>query len=83
MFARTSRLTLRPAWPEDAPALARAIGHQVRCQRPQPVQRVLGLRLHRADRAGQQGGDARHRRCGPRLERTSPLTPLAAAPPDW
>ena len=28
MFARTSRLTLRPAWPEDAPALSRAIGHE-------------------------------------------------------
>ena len=28
MFARTSRLTLRPAWPEDAPALSQAIGHQ-------------------------------------------------------
>src|ERR1700741_5319218 len=28
MFARTSRLTLRPGWPEDAPALARAIGHR-------------------------------------------------------
>jgi RimJ/RimL family protein N-acetyltransferase len=27
MFARTQRLTLRPAWIEDAPALARAIGH--------------------------------------------------------
>lgn len=27
MFARTKRLTLRPAWPEDAPALAAAIGH--------------------------------------------------------
>ena len=27
MFARTSRLTLRPGWPEDAPALARAIAH--------------------------------------------------------
>ena len=27
MFARTARLTLRPAWPEDALALARAIGH--------------------------------------------------------
>lgn len=26
MFARTARLTLRPAWPEDAPALAAAIG---------------------------------------------------------
>jgi RimJ/RimL family protein N-acetyltransferase len=26
MFARTSRLILRPAWPEDAPHLARAIG---------------------------------------------------------
>lgn len=25
MFARTARLTLRPAWPEDAPALAAAI----------------------------------------------------------
>lgn len=28
MFARTSRLTLRPGWPEDAPALTRAIGHR-------------------------------------------------------
>lgn len=27
MFARTKRLTLRPAWPEDAGALAQAIGH--------------------------------------------------------
>ena len=27
MFARTKRLTLRPGWPEDAPALAAAIGH--------------------------------------------------------
>lgn len=27
MFARTHRLTLRPPWPEDAPALAAAIGH--------------------------------------------------------
>ena len=28
MFARTRRLTLRPGWPEDAPAVARAIGHE-------------------------------------------------------
>ncbi len=28
MFARTERLTLRPGWPEDAPALAHAIGHE-------------------------------------------------------
>ena len=28
MFARTRRLTLRPGWPEDAPALARAIAHE-------------------------------------------------------
>ena len=28
MFARTERLTLRPPWPEDAPALAAAIGHE-------------------------------------------------------
>ncbi|BCA63970.1 hypothetical protein HMP09_3204 [Sphingomonas sp. HMP9] len=28
MFARTKRLTLRPGWPEDAPALAQAIGHE-------------------------------------------------------
>jgi RimJ/RimL family protein N-acetyltransferase len=27
MFVRTQRLTLRPGWPEDAPALAAAIGH--------------------------------------------------------
>lgn len=28
MFARTKRLTLRPAWPEDAAPLAHAIGHE-------------------------------------------------------
>lgn len=28
MFARTKRLTLRPGWPEDAPALTRAIAHE-------------------------------------------------------
>ena len=28
MFARTERLLLRPAWPEDATALAQAIGHE-------------------------------------------------------
>ncbi|TPG54955.1 GNAT family N-acetyltransferase [Sphingomonas glacialis] len=28
MFARTPRLTLRPPWPEDAPALTRAIAHE-------------------------------------------------------
>ncbi|WP_448663820.1 GNAT family N-acetyltransferase [Sphingomonas sp. CJ20] len=28
MFVRTPRLTLRPGWPEDAPALAHAIGHE-------------------------------------------------------
>lgn len=28
MFARTKRLTLRPGWPEDAPALTQAIGHE-------------------------------------------------------
>ena len=28
MFARTKRLTLRPGWPEDATALAAAIGHR-------------------------------------------------------
>ncbi|HVF94950.1 MAG TPA: GNAT family N-acetyltransferase [Sphingomonas sp.] len=28
MFARTKRLTLRPGWPEDAPALAAAIAHE-------------------------------------------------------
>ncbi|CAN5227916.1 GNAT family N-acetyltransferase [soil metagenome] len=28
MFARTARLTLRPAWLEDAPQLAAAIGHE-------------------------------------------------------
>lgn len=27
MFARTPRLTLRPGWPEDAPALTQAIAH--------------------------------------------------------
>lgn len=27
MFARTARLTLRPGWPEDSRALARAIAH--------------------------------------------------------
>ena len=28
MFVRTERLTLRPAWPEDAGELSRAIGHE-------------------------------------------------------
>ena len=28
MFARTPRLTLRPAWPEDAAAIAAAIAHE-------------------------------------------------------
>lgn len=28
MFALTQRLLLRPGWPEDAPALVRAIGHE-------------------------------------------------------
>lgn len=28
MFARTKRLTLRPGWPEDAPAVTRAMGHE-------------------------------------------------------
>ena len=28
MFARTKRLMLRPGWPEDAVALAQAIGHE-------------------------------------------------------
>jgi RimJ/RimL family protein N-acetyltransferase len=28
MFVRTPRLTLRPGWPEDAPALTAAIGHE-------------------------------------------------------
>jgi RimJ/RimL family protein N-acetyltransferase len=28
MFARTSRLTLRPGWPEDAAAVAQAIAHE-------------------------------------------------------
>ena len=28
MFARTPRLTLRPGWPEDAPALTQAIAHE-------------------------------------------------------
>jgi RimJ/RimL family protein N-acetyltransferase len=28
MFARTKRLTLRPGWPEDAPALAAAAAHE-------------------------------------------------------
>ncbi len=28
MFVRTERLTLRPAWAEDAPEVARAIGHE-------------------------------------------------------
>jgi RimJ/RimL family protein N-acetyltransferase len=28
MFARTERLTLRPGWPEDAAAIAAAIGHE-------------------------------------------------------
>ena len=34
MFLRTQRLFLRPAWPEDAAEIARAIGHE-------PVVRML------------------------------------------
>ena len=34
MFARTKRLTLRHGWPEDAPAVTRAMGHE-------PVVRML------------------------------------------
>lgn len=33
MFALTPRLTLRPGWPEDAPALAHAIGHRAVVER--------------------------------------------------
>ncbi len=33
MFVRTQRLTLRPGWNEDAPAIARAIGHAQVCER--------------------------------------------------
>lgn len=33
MFARTTRLTLRPGWPEDAPALAAAIGQEAVARR--------------------------------------------------
>jgi RimJ/RimL family protein N-acetyltransferase len=33
MFARTERLTLRPGWMEDAPALARAIGQWDVCSK--------------------------------------------------
>jgi RimJ/RimL family protein N-acetyltransferase len=31
MFVRTERLTLRPGWIEDAPEMARAIGHEAVC----------------------------------------------------
>ncbi|MES2444361.1 MAG: GNAT family N-acetyltransferase [Pseudomonadota bacterium] len=31
MFVRTERLTLRPGWIEDAPDVARAIGHEAVC----------------------------------------------------
>lgn len=33
MFVRTQRLTLRPGWKEDAPAIAQAIGHEEVCGR--------------------------------------------------
>lgn len=33
MFVRTERLTLRPGWIEDAPELARAIGHRAVCDK--------------------------------------------------
>ena len=39
MFALTRRLTLRPGWPEDAPALSEAIGHE-------PVVRNLARAPH-------------------------------------
>ncbi|MEZ0244688.1 MAG: GNAT family N-acetyltransferase, partial [Sphingomonas sp.] len=33
MFVRTQRLTLRPGWIEDAPALSRAVGHWEVCSK--------------------------------------------------
>jgi RimJ/RimL family protein N-acetyltransferase len=33
MFVRTERLTLRPGWIEDAPEVARAIGHRAVCDK--------------------------------------------------
>ncbi len=44
MFARTERLTLRPAWPEEAPALM-AVGHE-------PLARLLTRGLPASDSAG-------------------------------
>jgi RimJ/RimL family protein N-acetyltransferase len=44
MFARTERLLLRPGFPEDAPALAMAIGHQAVVRNLAVVPWPYGLR---------------------------------------
>jgi len=44
MFARTERLLLRPGFPEDAPALAMAIGHQAIARNLAVVPWPYGLR---------------------------------------
>lgn len=44
MFARTSRLLLRPGWAEDAPALASAIGDPMICRNLYRVPWPYGIR---------------------------------------
>lgn len=55
MFVRTERLTLRPAWAEDAPLLAQAIGHEavarnlVRVPWPYPIEAAETFVSHFSD----------------------------------
>jgi len=55
MFVRTQRLTLRPGWIEDAPEIARAIGHEAVCAKLAQVPFPYTLEDARDYVASQQG----------------------------
>lgn len=55
MFVRTQRLTLRPGWIEDAPEVARAIGHRTVCDKLAQVPWPYTLDDAEAFLAAQQG----------------------------
>lgn len=60
MFARTKRLTLRPGWPEEAPALRDAIAHEAvamrlaRCPWPYALEDAAGFLSQPRSRAGRR-----------------------------
>jgi RimJ/RimL family protein N-acetyltransferase len=57
MFARTQRLLLRPGWPEDAPALAQAIGDEAIVRNLARVPWPYGLKEAEAFLAGPKAQD--------------------------